>query len=112
MAPLLPSKPKASGEECLFENRPVYRCNCWHLRSDSDNCQASLNGHPGRTHPRSLPQYVATFVENVFQSAHVRRGDQENMHGFVQSLSRLLWAWPGTHDIQWHCKSDVLISLF
>ena len=46
VASLLPSKPKASGEEDFFENCPVYRCNSWHLGSDSDDCRASFDGHP------------------------------------------------------------------
>src|SRR5262245_18665723 len=54
MASLLPSKPKASGEENFFENCPVYRCYSWHLGSDSDDCRASFDGHPLRTHPTSF----------------------------------------------------------
>ena len=47
MVSFLPNKPKACGQEYFFENRPVYRCNSWHLRSDRDNGRASFNGYPG-----------------------------------------------------------------
>src|SRR5262245_34426135 len=112
MASLLPSKPKASSEEYFFENRPVYRCYSWHFRLDSDNCRASFNGHPCRTYPTSLPKFIPTFSEDFLYGSQVCRSDQEEMHGFIQSLSSLFWARPCTHDIQWHCMRDVLIPLF
>ena len=65
MASLLPSKPKASGEEYFFENRPVYWCYPWHLWLDSDNGRASFNGHPRGTYPPSLPKFIAAFLENI-----------------------------------------------
>jgi hypothetical protein len=65
LASLLPSKLKASGEEYFFENRPVYRRYSWHLWSDSDNCRASFNGYPRRTHPTSSPKFIAAFLKNV-----------------------------------------------
>jgi hypothetical protein len=65
MASLLPSKPKASGNEDFSENCPVCRCYSWHLGSDSDDCRASFDDHPRRTHPTSLAKFIAAFLENV-----------------------------------------------